>query len=175
MRIGQGVSLCNLKLFLLLYADDAVIFSETRVGLQVALDTMLAYCQRWKIELNTSKIMIFPKGARLSQDLSFTYDNHPLKIVSNFIYLFIYLLYGSELWGFNHGRCVELVHIGHCKSILGVKRSTPNDMVRSNLGHTDLRCRRLYNIFLNSGLNLYTPPLIGKYMLHIAKTVKVVP
>ena len=202
-EIGQGgtggVSLGNLKLFLLLYAHDSVIFSETPGGLQVALDTMLAYCQRWTIKLNTSKtkIMIFRKGGRLPQDLSFTYDNHPLEIVSNFIYLGInfsttgsfictqktlagqakkamfslnqyrssfvemnphvsmelfdklivpILLYGSELWGFNEGRCVELVHIGYCKSILGVKRSTPNDMVRSELGRTDLRCRRLYNI-----------------------------
>ena len=59
-EIGQGgtsgVSLGNLKPFLLLYADDAVIFSETPGGLQVALDTMLAYCQRWKIELNTSVV-----------------------------------------------------------------------------------------------------------------------
>ena len=35
-----GVSLGNLKLFLLLYADEAVIISDTPGGLQVALDTI---------------------------------------------------------------------------------------------------------------------------------------
>ena len=68
----------------------------------------------------------------------------------------------------NEGRCVELVHIRYCKSILGVKRNTPNDMVRSELDRTYLRCRRLYN--------MYT--LIGIYMLHLTSSdqiVKVVP
>ena len=52
-----------MKLFLLLYADDIVIFSESENGLQKGLDILNEYCQRWKLSVNPnkSKIIIFRK------------------------------------------------------------------------------------------------------------------
>jgi len=40
----NGIRLGDLKLFMLLYADDAVIFAET--VLQMALDALSWYCAR---------------------------------------------------------------------------------------------------------------------------------
>ena len=53
-----------LKLFVLLYADDTVIFSESASGLQNGLTAIKRYCDEWKLKLNASKckIIIFSRG-----------------------------------------------------------------------------------------------------------------
>ena len=46
----EGIDLHHIKLFLLLYADDNItLFSETAEGLQIALNLLSTYCQRWKL------------------------------------------------------------------------------------------------------------------------------
>ena len=69
----EGVDIGVLKLFLLLYADDIVIFSETEKGLQTGLDILYAYCQSWKFKVNIqkTKVMVFRKGGFLPKNLRF--------------------------------------------------------------------------------------------------------
>ena len=52
---GAGVTVNDMKIFLLLYADDAVIFSEISTGLQSGVNELQKYCERWKLTLNTTK------------------------------------------------------------------------------------------------------------------------
>ena len=47
-----------LKLFLLLYAEDTIIFSETPEGLQKGLTKVKEYCDKWKLKLNVDKCKI---------------------------------------------------------------------------------------------------------------------
>ena len=63
-RADAGITISHLKLFLLLYADDAVIFAESAESLQNAIDQLYNYCFAWKLKLNTdkSKIMVFKRG-----------------------------------------------------------------------------------------------------------------
>ena len=63
---GAGVTVNDMKIFLLLYADDAVIFSETPTGLQSGINELQKYCEWWKLTLNTAKsrIVVFRKGNR---------------------------------------------------------------------------------------------------------------
>ena len=42
------------KLYLLLYAEDMVVFAESPEELQTALDTMQSYFDTWKLQVNTS-------------------------------------------------------------------------------------------------------------------------
>lgn len=42
----EGVDTGMLKVFLLLYADDIVIFSNTMEGLQRGLDVLAQYCEK---------------------------------------------------------------------------------------------------------------------------------
>jgi hypothetical protein len=50
------------KLFVMLYADDTfVILSESKDGLQKALDIFESYCEIWKLQVNVNKVMIFCK------------------------------------------------------------------------------------------------------------------
>jgi len=43
------------KLFILLYVDDIVVFSDWAEGLQKGLDSLFIYCQRWKLKINVMK------------------------------------------------------------------------------------------------------------------------
>ena len=53
-----------LKIFLLLYADDIVIFANTPEEFKNGLDILYNYCLKWKltININKTKVMIFVKG-----------------------------------------------------------------------------------------------------------------
>ena len=43
------------KLYLLLYADDTVLFAESAAELQSALISMYFYCETWNLKVNTAK------------------------------------------------------------------------------------------------------------------------
>ena len=63
----KGLDSCDvgmLKLYLLLYADDIVVFSSTSDGLQRGLNILSDYCDNWKLVVNTdkTKIMVFRNG-----------------------------------------------------------------------------------------------------------------
>ena len=47
-----------LKLFILLFADDTVLFSNNMSDLQTALNTFDSYCRTWKLTVNTNKTKI---------------------------------------------------------------------------------------------------------------------
>ena len=85
----KGVDLGMLKLYLLLYADDIVLFSESEGDLQNGLDILKDYCNRWKLIVNVekTKVMIFKKGGRLRRGINFRYDGKELEIVNKFCYL----------------------------------------------------------------------------------------
>jgi hypothetical protein len=50
-----------LELFVLLYADDTVLFSDSASDLQLQLNIFCEYCNIWKLKVNSSKskIIIF--------------------------------------------------------------------------------------------------------------------
>ena len=63
VRFCRPVTLGNIKLNNLLYADDLILISETRTGLQSCLDNLQAYCQKWKLTVNNkkTKVMVVEK------------------------------------------------------------------------------------------------------------------
>lgn len=76
-----------LKLFIILYADDTVIVSETQQGLQSALHTYHEYCNEWRLTVNTdkSKIVVFSKGRQ--QNYCFYFNNSVVEVVKEYKYL----------------------------------------------------------------------------------------
>ena len=67
----KGIDIGTLKMFLLIYADDIVILSESEEGLLQGLDILQEYCDRWKLTVNIkkTKIMIFRKGGKNRRNL----------------------------------------------------------------------------------------------------------
>ena len=62
------------KVFMLLYADDIVIFSNTAEELQKSFDFLSEYCKRWKLKVNISKnpkVWYFGKEAYYRETLCF--------------------------------------------------------------------------------------------------------
>ena len=88
----EGVNLGMLKLFLLLYADDIVLFAESEAGLQNGLYLLEQYCTKWKlcVNVNKTKILIFKKGGQNRRNLNFYYKGHIVEMVNSFTYLGIF-------------------------------------------------------------------------------------
>jgi hypothetical protein len=72
-NIHDGIEIDQITLFLLLFADDVVLFAETPDGLQRSLDAVYDYCSRWRLKVNCdkAKIMVLKKGKQ-PQGLVFT-------------------------------------------------------------------------------------------------------
>ena len=77
-----------LRLFILMYTDDTLVFAESVQDLQLALDSMHEYCSIWGLSVNLIKIkiVIFSKG-KIRNTPVFRYNGEPLDVVDNFVYL----------------------------------------------------------------------------------------
>lgn len=71
----------------LMYADDTVICSETKEGLQRSLNSLRDYCLKWNLTVNDkkTKVMVFHKGRQPRGD--FWYGGTKLEIVQEYVYL----------------------------------------------------------------------------------------
>ena len=52
----EGLDIDMFKLFLLLYADDIVIFANSAEQLQESLNLLFDYCCRWKLTVNVANL-----------------------------------------------------------------------------------------------------------------------
>ena len=95
-----------IKLYIILYADDTVILAESPTELQMSLDAMQS------IVLN------------LPIDLQLDLFN---KLVTPI------LLYRSEIRAYENNDIIEKLHLGYCKYILSVNKSTTSSMVYGEL------------------------------------------
>lgn len=73
----QGIDVLLMKFFVLLYADDIVILSDSAAGLQKGFSSLYDYCQKWKLIVNTDKtnVLVFKKGGSISSSLKFYYGD----------------------------------------------------------------------------------------------------
>ena len=80
----------ELKIFMMLYADDAVIFAKSPKVLQSMLNDIETYCVTWGLKINTTKTkaMIFERGRNTTYN--FYLNNTKLDLVSSFKYLGIH-------------------------------------------------------------------------------------
>ena len=69
----EGINIYQIKLFLLFYADDITLFSETVDGLQSGLNVLYNYCQKWRLSVNTvkTKVIVFRKGGDFAKKFKF--------------------------------------------------------------------------------------------------------
>ena len=79
-NLPNGICIEPLKLYLLLFADDAVLFSETREGLQNHLNNLENYCRKWNLTVNVdkTKIELFRKWGMLGQNDKWFYAEKEL-------------------------------------------------------------------------------------------------
>ena len=77
------------KINSLFYADDLVILSRSKTGLQNCLNALSLYCDKWKLKINPkkTKIMIFQKRPKKSIDINFNIGSESIEIVQEYAYL----------------------------------------------------------------------------------------
>ena len=80
----------------LAYADDIVLFSTTKEGLQSSMNAVGDYCQKWKLNINykKTKCMRFTKGNQREKHI-FKINNIDIENVSEFKYLGITIGHNS--------------------------------------------------------------------------------
>lgn len=90
------------KLFLLLYADDTVLLSDSVADLQLELDIFQNYCNIWRLKVNIdkTKVVIFSKG-RANRDVTLMFGGEKLEIAKDFNYLGVLL---SQNGSFNEAK-----------------------------------------------------------------------
>ena len=71
-----------------MFADDLIILSTSKKGLQNSLDALFDYTKNWNLEVNMTKTkyMAFSKGYEKEID-SFRYKNQSIEFVKEFKYL----------------------------------------------------------------------------------------
>ena len=77
------------KLNCLLYADDLVLLSTSKEGLQKFLDQLNNWCKKWLMEINLkkTKVMIFQKSTKKQQVSDFFNGNKPIEKTQEYTYL----------------------------------------------------------------------------------------
>ena len=89
------------KLNSLLYADDLIIISRSKIGLQNCLNTLSSFCNSWMLDINSkkTKVMIFQKRAKKNSNLEFHIGNETIDIVHEYLAEFLktYLKTGQNI------------------------------------------------------------------------------
>ena len=139
-----------------MYADDLVIFSTTRDGLQKSLNAASNFFSKWNLEINCekTKCMTFSKGGRLDKHV-FTVNNRPIDHVKSYKYL---------------GITISAKNCSLTKTLndLAVKASRAPFSLKTNLNLLKMPMKLLLKIFdtmiepiLLYGAEIWVP--LGKY------------
>ena len=80
----------EIVLFMILYADDAVVFAKLKETLELLLNDIELYCGTVGLKINNkkTKVMIFERGHYTSCDLFL--NNVKLEVIDSFKYLGVY-------------------------------------------------------------------------------------
>ena len=90
-----GLTINEICLVILLFADDMVICGDSVEDLQSRLNSLREYCEKWGLEVNTAKtkVVVFRKRGPVKRNEHFIYNDEQLEIVDDFNYLGITLNY----------------------------------------------------------------------------------
>ena len=95
---GKSIDIGMINLFLILYADDTVIISDSAEGLQRQLNALYSYCADWKLTVNVSKtkIMVFRNRGKLNEREQWFYNGIRIEVVNTFNYLGLLFYYNGK-------------------------------------------------------------------------------
>lgn len=88
-ELPVGLTIDDMQLKLLMYADDLVLLAEDPFTLQKMIDNLCIYCKKWNLVVNLqkSKILIFRNGGRKAASETWKYDDKDIEIVNQYKYL----------------------------------------------------------------------------------------
>ena len=70
-KAGKGVLHGNVRICILMFADDIVLIAENRLDLQLLMDITLEYSRKWRFNFNYEKsaVVIFGQVQRETRDI----------------------------------------------------------------------------------------------------------
>jgi hypothetical protein len=79
----------NFEVHSLLYADDIVLLADTKANLQKKINVLNTFCKEkfLKVNLSKTKVVIFRKGGRISRKDVFNWNDQPVEVVPEYVYL----------------------------------------------------------------------------------------
>ena len=99
IKSGYGCYIIELCIACIFFADDIVLLSPSRVGLQHMLDICFSYCSKYCLDFNVAKSKVMIIGDKLANGVfcPLIIDDRSLDFVDSFKYLGVNLLAGKEL------------------------------------------------------------------------------
>jgi len=197
--INAGITLDQISIYLLLFADDAALFSETPEGLQESLNNLETYCDKWNLTVNIekTKVMVFRKGGTISKTLKWTYKGQEIEIVNNFNYLGIVMSSGGSFASATntlYGKALKAMHSlftltkdmnvpihimlnlfnAYVSSILNYNCEVWGFMKAENIERVHRKfCKRILNVKMSTNsLSLYAE--VGRFPLYLDRYVRIV-
>ena len=84
----KGCKLYDIRLHTLLYADDLIMFAETKEELQMKIDKLGEYCAKWEliVGLPKTKVIIFGGGYNIARYNQFFLRGKLVEIVKFYTY-----------------------------------------------------------------------------------------
>ena len=88
-QLNCGIKIDDVQLSILLYADDICLIADNEPSLQLMLDTVYNWCNKWQllVNLEKAKIIHFRKERKNETKLNFTYGNDSVEMVKTCKYL----------------------------------------------------------------------------------------
>ena len=86
---SHGIDIETVKLFVLLFADDLVIFAETVIELHRLINRLIEYCDRWhvNVNINATMVIVFRNGGPLREYERWKFKDTNLHVVTCYKYL----------------------------------------------------------------------------------------
>lgn len=89
-QLHGGVDIGDVKVKVLMYADDLVLLAKTPEAMQSMINRVEQYCDKWRLTVNLekSKVMIFRKGTgKYSRHEKWYFKRTEIEIVREYMYL----------------------------------------------------------------------------------------
>lgn len=88
-RHGVQIIPGAIEIFLMLFADDIILLSDSIIGLQTQLNSLKKEADRLGLDVNLDKtnIMVFRKGGYLAEKEKWWYGNLEIKVTNSYKYL----------------------------------------------------------------------------------------
>ena len=154
-------------MYTLLYADDTLVFAESPDEMQLALDEVGVYCNKWGLSINKTKtkVVIFSKG-KVKKLFGFRIGNIDIGQCSEYCYLGVIFNFNGK---FNKAIDDRLVPAR--KAMFGLNQKAVNLLLPPDI-HIDLFEKMVTPIFLyGSEVHiLVTPALLGKLEQSLSKS-----
>ena len=80
-----------LKLIVLLYADDIVVFDSSEETMLQSLEQFAILCDKWKLDINYNKTKVLVFADRVNRQRNIIFRNNRIEVLNEFKYLCVIL------------------------------------------------------------------------------------